>query len=434
MIINTSTTRSRPGRLFRVLAAYVLLSLFCSILFPSSALAGEGSQQTGPDRQSTDNLDPALLAIMRQQEALQPAVDLLSAEMGRSGSPGFTSFAFEDAGLTLYWKGPLTPGVAIALQQARRFGKIVVRSAKHSKAELERAAKGMSGNLPDSEIAGILLKHDGSGIEVERMTPTVAAVARTKAPHKALSTLESVLSRSELHGVPVTVKENGATVELLACFGGTCTRRDDQSAWNGGTFLEVPRPTEIQHCTSGFGVWKGGFSYLVTASHCANTSEYFRDYANEYIGGVYDDSWRFDMMLINGRGWGKIFDGDEFTSYSKAVKSAGDVVVNELLCQSGSKSGTVCGLQTIGYYGNIYGCDSDGDCYYMEGMIQAFQVNGYVAGQAGDSGAPVFSLDGTGVRAKGIVTGRPEADHRYLFYQDWPTISTHFGLSGVVTR
>jgi hypothetical protein len=41
---------------------------------------GDG-QQGLPDRQSTDNLDPALLAMMRQQEALQPAVDLLSAEM-----------------------------------------------------------------------------------------------------------------------------------------------------------------------------------------------------------------------------------------------------------------------------------------------------------------------------------------------------------------
>jgi hypothetical protein len=52
----------------------------------------------------------------------------------------------------------------------------------------------------------------------------------------------------------------------------------------------------------------------------------------------------------------------------------------------------------------------------------------------GDSGGPVFTLDGEGVRIKGIVNAGLHDDPRYIFYQDWPTISTQFGLSGVVTR
>jgi hypothetical protein len=404
----------------------------------TSAHAAASAEVAAADKQSTDNLAPALLAQMRQQAALHPAADMITSEIDRIPGSGFTSLAFEDGGLTVYWKGAVPGSVSGAITNARKFGHINIRAAKYSKAETDTAiekiiAAGKSG----SEVNRILAKHDGSGIEIERMATTVAIDARSKAAAsgRSLATLEDVVSRADLKGVAVTIKEGGTPITLAACAGGVCKRRDDQPAWNGGSWFNVPNtPSGTLHCTSGFGVMKGGISYMAIASHCANTTNIFQDYTGEHVGGVYDDDWSLDIMLINARGWGRIFDGDALTSQSKAVKSAGGMIVNELLCQSGSTSGTICGLKTGGTYASVHGCDSDGDCYNMWDMEYATQVDGAIAVRKGDSGGPIFSLDGDGVRIKGVVTGYTTGKQTEIHYQGWGSLSSRFGLSGVVTR
>jgi streptogrisin D len=89
-----------------------------------------------------------------------------------------------------------------------------------------------------------------------------------------------------------------------------------------------------------------------------------------------------------------------------------------LLCQSGATSGTVCNMQTQSGTYSSYGCDSDGDCYYMHGMAKAVKLDGGVIGQGGDSGAPVFSLNGSGVTAKGVLSGRQTTNYAVMLYQD----------------
>lgn len=52
-------------------------------------------------------------------------------------------------------------------------------------------------------------------------------------------------------------------------------------------------------------------------------------------------------------------------------------------------------------------------------MINTTQINGSTAVRGGDSGGPVFSLMGDGVRAKGSVTG---GSGTTMYFQDWADV------------
>lgn len=210
--------------------------------------------------------------------------------------------------------------------------------------------------------------------------------------------------------VPVTITQAVQDSELLS------SRRDDSSPWNAGGYMYNPNAgVGTEHCTSGFAMNMDGISYVMTAAHCGTPPEPWYNYNGTLMGNSYKEDWDKDIMLINARGYAWMFDGTATTSTHKVVHSWGYRATGEYLCQSGSTSGTVCGLKTQSGDWTNYGCDSDNDCYYMHGMTKAIQVDGKTAGQHGDSGGPVFSLDGDGVRAKGVVSAGGGTD---LFFQD----------------
>jgi hypothetical protein len=126
------------------------------------------------DPQSTDNLDAHTMAIMRQQEALQPVVTILYDEVAKSPNSGFTSLAFEGDGVSLFWKGELTDGMARAVAAARLLGPVRVRPAAHSKAELTAAAAQIDAASAGGDIQAIILNHDGSGVGIVKMPPSLA--------------------------------------------------------------------------------------------------------------------------------------------------------------------------------------------------------------------------------------------------------------------
>ena len=70
--------------------------------------------------------------------------------------------------------------------------------------------------------------------------------------------------------------------------------------------------------------------------------------------------------------------------------------------------------------------DSDGDWgYTIYGLIETVQIDGQVAALQGDSGGPVFTLDGAGVRAKGITSSSGTSSNVFYF-QDWATVLSRF--------
>ncbi|MFE7872012.1 hypothetical protein [Micromonospora humida] len=386
---------------------------------------------TSDDPQSTDNLDPALLAEMRRQNGLQPALTAIWDAQMQNPNSGFAGVAYEGDGLTLYWKGALTPGMSAALDTGRTFGPVTVKAAANSEAELHAAGNKIHSAIDrhsGSDIQSISYAPDGSGLKISRgPEATRGEPARMiRSDNSDQASVEQILAEAQVD-VPVQVTDATEPLDLLS------SRLDDNSPWNGGGRWESWRGLDHRmNCTTGFGVHSGGRSYVLSAGHCATPPDdaYQGKYgaAFDEMGPVYDDDWRSDLLLINAPGWYLIFDGSATTSTTKAVRSWGYWAANELVCQSGMTSGTVCGIKQQSSTDIRVSCntpDSDGDCdYTIYGLIKSTQTSGSTAARGGDSGGPVFTLDGTGVRAKGIVSG---GGGTTLYFQDWADVIRVYG-------
>lgn len=423
----------------RWLMAFSLASLTIIAVIGSVKFSARARQTSTP--QSVDNIDPETLAIMRRQEALQPAVTALYEAHMKSPGSGFTSVAFEGDGVSLHWKGPLTDDMSAAIDMAREAGPVQIKATEFSLAEMEIDAEKIIKYVEargGSDIQSIAVRHDGSGLDVELMpADAVAKVAssRAKAGKSALWSAHRVLAGLNLR-VPVHVATASERIEFKS------SRLSDTPPWNGGGRFETWRGLDHRaSCTTGFGVRNGaGRRFVLTAAHCGTTPDIA--YQGVFFGGpgtsftqmgpVHSDQWQYDLMLIDAPGFYRMFDGSPTTSNYKIVHGWGYHARDELLCHSGMTSGVVCGLKTGSSvpYLNV-SCDapdSDGDCNYsIRGLIRTTQVNGLTASRPGDSGGPVFSLMGSGVRAKGILSGGSPDSGATMYFQDWADVIRLFG-------
>nr|WTA65107.1 S1 family peptidase [Micromonospora sp. NBC_00855] len=398
----------------------------------ATAAAAPSSPVVASDPQSTDNLDSALLAEMRRQNELEPALRAIWEEQLKTPTSGFAGVAFEGKGLSVYWKGGLTPGMSSTLARARNWGPVEVKQAAYSEAELQTAGQKIhqaSRSHRGSEIQSVGYKPDGSGLEVTRGPAIVdpGSAKDSSFARSAKAPVAQVLQEAKV-SVPVTVIDATQPLDLMV------SRLDDSPPWNGGGRWEAWRGLDKRNtCTTGFGVHANGRSYVLSAGHCGTPPDVAFQGTNgssafDEMGPVYDDDWRSDLLMINSPGWYKIFDGTSTTSTTKNVTGYGYWAANQLVCQSGRTSGTVCGLKQVQSQGLEVSCntpDSDGDCgYVIEGVIRTTQVDGAPAARGGDSGGPVFTLDGSGVRAKGILVGGGGTS---MYFQDWADVIRVYG-------
>jgi streptogrisin D len=406
------------------------LVIVVSVALPSSALAdasNSSSASHGSDQYWSAIMNRSTLATMRHQEKFQPLVQELYTLVDRYPNSGFTSLAFEDDALAVYWKGLPPEAVQQAIITAQAKLPVHFRAARYSMTEMEILAAQISTLADGSDMQSVSLNYDGSGVRITRKTQSEVARAEAKLGRPlrhAEDILDEVRSRaatdrsSSVDSIPVTVTIADHPVQPLGCAGGVCTRLDDLSPWNGGDrIVNRDSPRGWYQCTSGFGVNQNGKYYLVTAGHCAHASgDRYYDAAGEYIGTSCGENSTLDIQVICAPGYFRMFDGTPWTSNYKLVLGWGYHVVNEYLCHSGATSGTVCNLKTIGGDYQVWGTDSDGDSFWFKGLIKAVQVDGATAGQPGDSGGPVFTLMGTGVRAKGTISAGGGSE---LLFQDW---------------
>jgi hypothetical protein len=382
----------------------------------------------------TGGLDPATRATMRRQEALQPALSALWEEYLNEPGSGWAGVAYEDNGLTLYWKGALTSGMAAAVAKAGRVGPVRVKAARYSEAELRAEGQKIHQKIKElgfPDIQTIGYKPDGSGLIVSRDPAGKMANlrwARAKAGKPAPVPAEKILAAARL-SVPVELTTADSDLEL------TADRYHDNAPWNGGdSFITRRNGNFRDKCTTGFGVHSSnGISFVLTASHCASAADqtYQGDIGSTaFMGNVNQDNyWMYDIVLINASGWHIIFDGPSNTSTTKNVHGWGGWMANELVCQSGAVSGTVCGIKqqySTDFVVPQSSPDSDGDWgYTIYGLIQCTQVDGITAAVQGDSGGPVFTLDGDGVLAKGTTSAGGGTS---FLFQDWATIIQQFNV------
>lgn len=330
-----------------------LVALAAAILACGTVRASEEPADTAAKPRSfLDHVDPAIVATMRRQEQLQPAVTALYEAHLQSPGSGFAGVAFEGDGVTLYWKGPLSLDMYKAVGQARKVGAVAIKPAAYSLAELEAAAAKIDERahvLGGSEIQAVVMRYDGAGLDVElmpRATLKERAAARAKAGAIGIASAEQVLAGLDL-GVPVTLAIADAPIELAS-------RTNDSPAWNAGGYWESRRSGQVRgRCTTGFGIRAYNRTWVLTAAHCATAPDVgYQGFDGQYMGPVTRENYSYDLILIDAGGYHRMFDnvqpnGNDY----KNVYGWGYHSANELLCQSGFTSGyyystVICGLKT----------------------------------------------------------------------------------------
>jgi hypothetical protein len=308
--------------------------------------------------------------------------------------------------MTVVWNGRVPADIQRLIGQLRRTVKVDIVSARYSLARLTGA---LAQATREPGVVGGYPLSDGSGLHLD---------VRVSAQGRSLAPAASVLRAR--FGVPVLTAASGE-VKQQSCVPnsadtlGAGSRCDDLSPgfWGGDVILQTSIPGYTAYCTGGFGGHdSSGNTYMITAAHCAQTSvpgapavysngvTFYNGYKNQTMGNITDVPGTDDGAVIPASTGDRYYDGPGIfagdTKNTKTVVGQQGTSKNDMLCESGSFGGVICGMRvtSLGYSANGF-----------NNMALVTSTTGnYSVG--GDSGGPWFSLAGTGtVTAKGIHHG-----------------------------
>ncbi|MEV4252272.1 hypothetical protein AB0J52_03770 [Spirillospora sp. NPDC049652] len=398
-------------RFVGVLGAAVL-SVAVAGLAPAAAGQASGGGKDAVEAVPFGHIPADVRQKMHDQVPLKEAASKITWAVEKTGRGGFAGIVLQPKSVEVWWKGKLPAAVSKAVGEARGRAAVEVKPARYSQNELRAAASGLLAAMrkdpayPISQVAGSLTG-DGLVLTTNNKTKAIAAQAKT------------------VTGVPVTYVDGG-----VASLDG---RYDDYAPYYGGG--AILNDDNHARCTAGWAVSDGGGkSYLLTAGHCGRTGGGWHNGSwttpgtGLWVGTGAQENVGHDLLLIGASSAGRIWDGSSAGDFTKGVVGWDWVYANEWICQSGSTSGAVCGIQNTSNftYGGWY-IDAYGNTEYYSDLIVATRVDGGLPSQGGDSGGPVFSLSGDyNVVANGTVTAHNGST---FYYQDFATAWRDFGIS-----
>ncbi|GAB7193493.1 hypothetical protein NUM3379_42030 [Kineococcus sp. NUM-3379] len=393
------------------------LGLALSVLAAPAASAGEApGKDTGPVPSSSAlpgaGAPPGGFAdwaqLMREQTRLDAAADRLVAARG-AGYAGIR-VSPEDRRIELHWKGKPSAEVRAVLASLHRERvHVEVRPARHTERFLLAEAAKVA-RVPG--VTGVAPEVDGSGLSVSGSS--VKALRAARAASTTVATAEISLPTAASRGDDWAPYWGGAR-------------------WNG--------------CSTGFAVWVGGQTKMLSAGHCGANGGGAYDGGGQFMGTIGGDSDAYDTMYLNASSSGRVYDGGVGTGeFSKPVAGASRSYVGNWICTSGSRSGARCNIQVRSVNRTIWVTNGSGQGYHMYGLVHAEQAQRTNAAGNGDSGGPVFSLsaDPNRVVAKGTIsaidrstattcTGEPASATRTcawrMYYADVADSLARYGAS-----
>ena len=296
--------------------------------------------------------------------ATQDRLNAAGARVAALGLPGFAGLVADPVTreLRVYWKGAPPAGLPADVP-------LRVLPAAYSKREL-RAAAARVLDRDDARVTMVAPRPDGSGLRVG----TVGGAA---------------VPAAGWAGVPVTLEEAAPAAG---------TRVDDAAPWSGGARWTTARGFS---CSTGFAVRQSGANRMLSAAHCAETSDAATDPTGEQIGSVGSDVETSDVLVIDGEAQARIyvntFDalGGVVTEFTSAVVGSRANVVGNLVCTSGSFSGSRCRISVTATDVCINLRNPIDGTVLVCGQVEADQLDGLAAAGQGDSGGPVVSFDGS---------------------------------------
>ncbi|AUI58428.1 trypsin-like peptidase domain-containing protein [Amycolatopsis sp. BJA-103] len=349
---------------------------------------------------------------MAAQAKTKAVANTVRQAIATSRATGFTSIELRGTSIELSYKGPVPDAVQTAIAQARRTGPVIIKAARYSLAELETAMARITGKLrtqPGGPAHSIEITPDGQGL--------VVGVDR--------ATTASALDLPQV-SIPVQIAHR----ERLTPYVG---RHNDAPPYWGGA--EIVNTDVSAGCSSGFGVRNGGQRYLLTAGHCGRPGGGWENGdRSRFVGNATHEHVEHDLLLIATDAGGRIYDGGVGTGeFSKGVSGWAWVIGGEELCSSGAVSGAICGHVVEAFGKVLCGYDPYGNYECYSGLVQSRHRTGAIAGRPGDSGGPVFSLDGTDrVVAKGTITGG-QINGPILLWQQFGTAVADLGITPVTS-
>ncbi|MEV7229547.1 hypothetical protein AB0M79_21350 [Polymorphospora sp. NPDC051019] len=312
--------------------------------------------------------------LIEVQTRLNAAADKVEAAKN-AGFAGLVA-APENRELRVYWKGDAGTEVRSLIADLNHDVPVRLLPARFSEAELANAARGLT-TVPN--VVNAIPKVDGSGIQ---LTVSGGDSARAGA---ARAVRDST--------VPVTVVAGEKPVA-------TYNRQADVPLYVGGSRFRTP----IGECTTGFAIFLGPNSAMLTAGHCGENGQSAYTGAGVWLGSIHSKDTCQDTMIIGGAySAGRVYTGDPYSNNRVAV---GGVVPNRVgnwVTTSGATSGERNSVQitATGLLTTIAGIP----CAMVGPLIQARHTGGQCAVAPGDSGGPVvaYRTDGK-VNALGTIT------------------------------
>lgn len=285
--------------------------------------------------------------------------------------------------LRVYWKGQAPANLA---STARAAVPVRVLPAAYSERELRAAANRLLARAGD-RVTMVGPKADGSGLLV--------------------GTAGAVIPAAEYAGVPVTLETNVAPAPA--------TRLNDAPPWSGGARWH--NFTRGGACSTGFGIRQAATNRILTAAHCGQTGDLAEDPTGQDIGRIGTDVLANDVQVINANSQARVYNnstdaaGRVVSEFTNAVAGGQTSAVGNIVCSSGSFSGTRCSIR-VGAVGLCIDVRGVGQ---VCGQVRADKIDGTNAGGEGDSGGPVLSTvpgDATRVIARGTLTAIDDTNFR----------------------
>ncbi|MEV0427277.1 hypothetical protein [Micromonospora sp. NPDC050495] len=357
------------------------LALTGAAVLAVSSLAGvaSASEQTKPVAPGAGPAGPvpagfaSWTELISVQERLNQAATRVAAVKG-AGFAGIVA-APENRELRVYWKGDAGARVRALVRDLNRTVPVRLVPARYSEADLAATARKLA-TVPD--VASVVPRVDGSGVQVVARAPKLAKVRATRAVRDS--------------AVVVSVVAGDAPVA-------TYTRQADIPNYYGGGRFWSP----TGGCSTGFAINTAGTVRMLTAGHCGENGQSVTTGAGAAMGTISNKITCTDLEIINTGSWGRVFTGGPYSGTSVAIGGTASSFVGNYIVTTGATSGEHSNIQVTAV--NLYLGINGIPCGTVGPLVQARQLNGTCAVAPGDSGGPVIAYRTDGkANALGTMT------------------------------
>ncbi|WP_143688555.1 S1 family peptidase [Streptomyces barkulensis] len=365
---------------------------------PAHAVPGDLGPGTAPPSPSgitqRAEADPSKQSARGNSDSAASQVADAIGRLGKTTkySDEFSGIRVEPAGnkVILYATDPSEgrrmsgQGKAATAKVRNEAGEVVVevRKSKYSRADMRAASAKIweaekKQRTGGSEIHSIVLRSDGSGLEVRTDDPARAAADRPRTAPVSADDIDYVKGQP-VHNV---------------------SRENPSAPYPGGIPIRWDWYASGYTCTAAFGVrGSSGDEYLLTAEHCYDVGDGIEDMNGDNIGSVERENNITDSALISLNSQAGVWVNDDYVFDVRTTALSWD---GEYVCQSGYTSyPNRCTIQVVNEL--VEWADDSGKT--RQG-VEARQCAGCNAVAHGDSGGPVWSTHSQGgLVARGIVS------------------------------